>query len=131
MFCWIFYRVPESTVTYTSLKRSVQRARVFSLPKNVIDAESVRGAFSTPKTMEKFGLTNSNRTFYKDAVTVSGVHGFQYVVFASDEIIAQFQSAIPVNKRAFFMDATFKVCPFGVFNQLLIIYVSYMDRVCL
>lgn len=27
------------------------------------------------------------------------------------------------------MDATFKVCPFGIFNQLLIIHVSYVDAV--
>lgn len=34
-----------------------------------------------------------------------------------------------MDRRNYFMDATFKVCPYGEFKQLLIIYIEYMEQV--
>lgn len=122
-----FFRQPGATVSYDSLKRSVQRARAYKLPQNVIDVAAINDAFSRPETMATYGMTKANKVFFKTAYECAA---FSYCVFASDDIIERFQERIPKDRRHFLMDATFKICPFGVFNQILIIYVSYVDRVC-
>lgn len=39
------------------------------------------------------------------------------------------QANIQEQNRHFLIDATFKVCPFGDFKQLLIIYIEHMQKV--
>lgn len=54
---------------------------------------------------------------------------FAYCIFASDNIIDGIQKHIPIEKRKYLMDATFKICPFGVFNQFLIVYIEHLEEV--
>lgn len=84
--------------------------------------------------MANYGMTLQNETdpdalrpeeFYKTAYKCKG---FSYVVFASQNIVNSIQR-IAVPKRNFLMDATFKECPFGMYNQLLVIYVEHLFEV--
>lgn len=81
--------------------------------------------------MEKFGFAlRQNRTvpsrFYKTVVIEDN---YKFCVFASDEIVELIKENISEQNRHFMMDATFKVCPYGDFNQLLIIYIAYCEEV--
>lgn len=54
---------------------------------------------------------------------------FSYCVFASEAIIRMIDANIEVQRRNYLLDATFKVCPLGEFNQFLIIHIEYMQAV--
>lgn len=124
--CSRSYSVPLASVTYAKVKRRCYRARQASIPNNAPDIPSIISAYSTEDIMQRFGHTTSGKRFYKTAFSNEQ---FAYCIFASDEIIEMFQERIPVERRDFLMDATFKICPFGVFNQLLVIYISYLEVV--
>lgn len=121
--------MPNATVQYHNFSRSMYRARQVNLPKNAIDAESVHTAFLNEDIFKKYGKTADGKSFFKSAVNIDGQ--FAYVIFMSDDICRLISDAIPVQQRKYLMDATFQICPYGVFNQLLIIYISYLDQVCL
>lgn len=85
--------------------------------------------FGDAKIMNHFGKTchETPRTFYKGAYDGDA---FTYCVFASDTIIEAIETYIrDIKHRRYLMDATFKVCPSGVYNQLLIIYVEFLGEV--
>lgn len=127
-FFFFKFRLSQATKSFKTLKRSLyrQRARLASIPPNIIDVPSIIDTFSRSDNMDKFGKTVSGNTFYKTAYSCME---FSYCVFASDDIIKMFQQGIPAESRNFLMDATFKSCPLGIFNQILIIYISYLDSV--
>lgn len=54
---------------------------------------------------------------------------FSYCIFASDNIIDGIKERIPIERRRYLLDATFKICPYGKFNQFLIIYVEHLEEV--
>lgn len=91
--------------------------------KNVDD---ILAAYSNQDIMSRFGITGNGQRFYKTAFACDQ---FEYCIFASDDVIGNIRDRIPSDRRNYLMDATFKICPYGTFNQLLIIYVSYLDSV--
>lgn len=108
------------------LQRTLQRLRNEILPKNVSTVAGIVSAYDLPDVMLHYGTTKGQRPFFKTAYECSL---FSYCIFASDEIIEMYEDKIPLERRDFLMDATFKVCPFGPFNQLLIVYISYLEKV--
>ncbi|XP_039486740.1 uncharacterized protein LOC120448669 isoform X2 [Drosophila santomea] len=78
--------------------------------------------------MSRFGMTkgSSPNVFFKKLYT-SG--SFAYCIFSSDKVITLMQANIEEQSRHFLIDATFKVCPFGDFKQLLIIYIKHMQKI--
>lgn len=81
-----------------------------------------------------YGMSLQNETdadalpsseFYK---TTYKCKGFSYVVFASQNIVDSI-AELSVEKRKFLMDATFKVCPYGIHNQLLVVHVEHLNEV--
>lgn len=84
--------------------------------------------------MKNYGMSLQNETdddalpsldFYKRAYKCKG---FSYVVFASQNIVNSIKQ-LPQNKQKFLMDATFKVCPYGIYNQLLVIHIEHLGEV--
>lgn len=75
---------------------------------------------------EEFGMTkhDAKLPFFKHAFANDK---FSYCVFASETIIG-FIKTIPDGDRRYLMDATFKVVPFSVFTQLLVIHIEYLDK---
>lgn len=77
--------------------------------------------------MKHFGTSRSNDTpFFQYAYENKA---FSYCVFASLRSIDLMKKNIDVGSRKLMIDATFKVCPNSIFNQLLIIYVEYFTEV--
>lgn len=54
---------------------------------------------------------------------------YAFCVFSSKYIIDLIEKHIDVNNRCYSLDGTFKVVPVGPFNQLLIFYVNYIEKV--
>lgn len=52
---------------------------------------------------------------------------FTFVIFLHN-IIDGIQAHIPIERRRFLIDVTFKVCPYGPFNRFLIIYVDHLEE---
>lgn len=88
----------------------------------------ILAAFENEGIMNKFGVTGKGQRFFKTAFTCDQ---FEYCIFASDDVIANIQDRIPLDRRHYLMDATFKICPYGTFKQLLIIFISYLESVIL
>lgn len=96
--------------------------------------EEIIEAYKNENVMANYGKTLQNQTdadalpsteFFKTAFKCKG---FSYVVFASQNIVDSLER-IEAKKRNFLMDATFKVCPYGIYNQLLVIHVEHLSEV--
>lgn len=123
--CFFFGRYPLSSMTFKNCRRTLYRYRARNLPTNVQNVAEVLAAYERPE-MSKFALTNSKQPFFKKAYACGE---FEYCIFASDFVIAQIKERIPEDIRNILMDATFQICPYGVFKQLLIIHVCYLEKV--
>lgn len=93
-----------------------------------MNATGVKEAFEMDNVNQSFGLSRHDipRQFYKGTLIKPN---FECTFFASDSIIDIIKSNIPRGKRNYFLDATFKIVPFGSFKQLLILYVEYIGKV--
>lgn len=102
------------------------RNKVF--PKSPQSYEEIIGAFDREEVMQAFGLTmhDTPTKFFK---TVQKRNQDVFCVFASDIVINIIKEQISVDRRHILMDATFKICPKGIFKQLLIIYISHSNQV--
>lgn len=96
--------------------------------------EEIIEAYQNEHVMANYGKTLQNQTdedalpstkFFKKAYQCKR---FSYVVFASQNIIDSMERIEP-KKRKFLLDATFKVCPYGIYNQLLVIHVEHLSEV--
>lgn len=97
---------------FPKIRRTLCRYRESNLPKNAKNVAEVLAAYDRAD-MSKYRLTSSNQEFYKVAYECNE---FEYVIFASDNVITQIKQRIPVEMRNFAMDATFQICPYGVFK---------------
>lgn len=93
---------------------------------------TIKQQFEIPEIMNEYGTTHGTLTeaatpFYRGVVCEDN---FAYCIFASEHIIKQIKD-IPAERRHYYMDGTFKVVPFGAFNQLLIIYIEFFGKVCI
>lgn len=127
-FSSLWHREPDADIAYPAVKRSLLRSRTATIPRNIYDVDAILAAYDVPENMQNYGMTSSGNRYFKYAHKAAT---FSYCIFASDDIIRQIDERIPsVNDRHYLMDATFKIVPLGVFTQLWIIYVNYLERVC-
>ena len=64
--------------------------------------------------------------FYKASIQEEG---FSFCIFVSEKIIGLMNENILPSNRQLLLDGTFAVTPIGCFNQLLVIYIQYFDKV--
>lgn len=81
--------------------------------------------------MTEYGMTLAtplaeSTQFYRGVIIEQN---FAYCIFAFQRIISEIEQIAP-ERRHYYMDGTFKVVPFGAFNQLLIIYIEFFGKVC-
>lgn len=107
-------------------RRVLQLRRTESMP-TALSAAEMKEAYENEDIMREFGMTSHQhpRQFYKIAYECDD---FSYCVFASDSIVDEVKK-MNVAERHYLIDGTFKVVPFGAFNQLLIINVEYLEKV--
>lgn len=87
-------------------------------------------AYENAKIMETYGSTIQfgdvpSTPFYRKLYSE---RQFAYCVFASQGIIDH-MNTLPSERRDFFMDGTFRVVPYGAFNQLLVVHVAFLEKV--
>lgn len=134
-FILFFYgRHQNSKLNINKIGRNLKKISNATLPKSPITCEEIIDAYTIESVMANYGMTLQDETdadalpsseFYKTAYKNKG---FSYVVFASQNIINSIAD-VSVKKRKFLMDATFKVCPYGIYNQLLVVYVEHLNEV--
>lgn len=107
--------------------RTLQNIRSSTMSQPPQNADEIKAVFLQLEFFEEFGRSkhDEKRDFFKVAFSCNE---FQYCIFASDTIIDQMRE---MPDRTILMDATFKVVPCGEFKQLLIIYVGYLNKVCI
>lgn len=119
------------SVSFKSVENIMSKARRKGLPSNVTTSKEILDAFEIPYVKEMYGSTlRSNEaeksTFFKHAYECAD---FSFCVFSSDDIVKYIEANVPVSERKIFSDATFKVCPFGQFKQLLIVFCELLGYV--
>lgn len=111
------------------MKRNLLQIRRKALPKSPNNAPEIIAAYKEKFVKDNYGLTirpdGKGTMFYKHAFECSD---FSYCVFGSDEVIEAALKVEPENRKIY-MDGTFRVCPMGIFEQLLIIYVNIYGQV--
>lgn len=129
------FRHQNANVVKKKCRRNLQKIASAQLPKNPTSSDDVTKAFAMERVMEHYGTTLQNgndadkltsKPFFQYA---HHSKAFDYCIFASLNIINGIKEKIPVERRQYLMDATFKVCPFGSYNQLLIIHVEHLEEV--
>lgn len=106
--------------------RRIKNETFAASPKS---GEEIIAAFEKENIMSSFGYSNHEnpKTLYKGTI----MDGDNYVCtfLVSETIIDMIATNIDLERRRYMMDATFKIVPVGIFKQLLIIYVEYLDCV--
>lgn len=134
LFISLKNRNQKSKLSKRKIKRNLQKIASGQLPTTPQSSDDINKAFQSENALKNYGMTLQNETngdglsstpFFKKAYASKQ---FQYCVFASDNIIKAIKK-IPIERRQFLLDATFKVCPYGVFNQLLIIHIEHLEEV--
>lgn len=130
-----FRRHQKSKLSLNKIGRNLMKKSNATLPKSPISCEEIIEAYKKEKVIKNYGTTLQNdencdnlepKPFFRYA---HNAKSFSYVVFASENIIDGIVKHIDVDRRKFLLDATFKVCPFGPYNQLLVIYIEHMGEV--
>lgn len=131
----VFYSKVTSTsdigISYKSMERGLLKIRNGTLPKSPKNCEEIINAYKVAYVIENYGMTiresDKPRTMYYKYTFESNEHSF--CIFASDEIVAAIKEHVPQDSRRYFMDATFKIVPMGIFKQLLILYAEFMGQI--
>lgn len=103
------------------------------MPKNPTNADEIKKAYENAYVKTHYGLTiralpdiEKQSMFFKTAQECSE---YAYCIFSSDEIVKEIKENTDPNQRKLFTDGTFKICPKGIFNQVLILYTLLFGQV--
>lgn len=118
---------------FNEVSRTMYKARNKSLPKAPKTVEDIQEAFKLDFVMEKYGTTqrtkeHEKRPFFKHAYECEE---YAFCVFASDDVINAITENVPENKRRIYADGTFKITPYGIFKQILIVFGELNESVSL
>lgn len=126
----IFYSVannyPNFKIKFFDVERGLQVLRSAALPKNPTNADEIAKMFQRDDIAKLLGTTKDGRPFYNG---VFESDDFSFCVFSSESTIKQYCERVKYGDRHIMMDGTFAVVPIGSFNQLLIIYAVYLEKV--
>jgi hypothetical protein len=127
-FHFLRNQVATSKLEFTKMERNLRRCKLQSFPSSPLNAASVTESFQLGNVNRIFGQSRHDvpRQFYKGSLVKPS---FECTFFASESIIEIIKTSIPKGKRQYFLDATFKIVPFGSFKQILILYVEYIGKV--
>lgn len=122
------YRYPEVSLDFAKLERTLNVIRNKVSPKNPKTCDEIGKAFTDNHIMENIGCSqHKDKQVFFDGVIET--ESFSYCVFSSKYTMELIRQRIETNRLNYMMDATFKICPLGIFKQILIVYVSYIDKV--
>lgn len=126
----IFYSVlseyPDVKIDFYKHERGLQMIRSDSLPKNPLNCNDISKMFERKDTIELLGTTKTGDIFYNGSMEGND---YGFCVFSSPQIITLYQTRIKYGERVIMMDGTFAIVPVGSFDQLLVIYAVYLEKV--
>lgn len=108
----------------------MQRIKNGVLPVNPATPNDIISIFKNSEIMDAFGYTfgeGRTKNIFFDGVEQTSQ--FSFCVLSSKFMINLINTHISDDKIHILMDATFKTCPLGPFNQLLIVYVRKLHQV--
>lgn len=126
----IFYDVltnyPHVEIDFFKHEKTFSEIRNNSLPKNPSTCDEIAKIFEREDITKLIGTTKTGKIFY-NGVVESKDHSF--CAFSSPSAINLFKKNVKYGERTVIMDGTFAIVPTGEFNQILIVYAVYMEKV--
>lgn len=118
------------TPDFSAVRRNLYRIRAQTMPNAPKTPKEIVAAYQNDVIMKEYGMTVASggvesAAFYRNVVSENA---FAYCIFASPTIIEKI-AALPIENRHYLMDATFRVVPYGDFNQLLVVHATFMEKV--
>lgn len=132
---------PNASVDLDKHIRCFQTLVKGTLPTTPKSIEEINEAFALEDVKKSYGCTlqtvdldgkelPQKYSFFDGAVR-NDEKGHSFCVFSSKVTIELIKRHIPLHERHILMDATLRIVPFGIFNQLLILYVRKHRKVCI
>lgn len=95
------------------MARSLTKTYAKKFPKSPMNAAGIIESYNDEFVRENYGLTLRNNSeersmFLKHAYTGNG---FEYCLFASDDVIKAIEKNIAPENRFYYMDGTFAIVP--------------------
>lgn len=112
------------------MESTLNKARQAALPKTPSSVADIDKLFKIPNVHKNYGITkrsNGETSEFYDASYECA--DFAYCIFSSKDVIKAIAENTEPNQRKLFADATFKICPMGPFNQVLIIFGELLGHV--
>lgn len=112
------------------MRRNLYRLREAAMPPSPKSAAEIVLAYENEEIRRIYGMSLTgagveSEVFYRKVYTSNQ---FAYCIFASEQIV---RCAKQLEERHIHMDGTFRVVPYGEFNQLLIIHITFFEKVYL
>lgn len=128
----VFYSVvtkhPEANgkLIFEDYERTLSTIRSSAFPKNPINTADISNIFKRDDVMNLIGKSKTGSIFYDGVIEGDG---YAACFFSSKATLELFELNERPGERIIMIDGTFDVVPVGAFQQLLILYAVYMEKV--
>lgn len=110
--------------TFEEVKRTLENCRKQKYGKAPTNCREIEREFAKANIFESLGISrHQERGIFFNTVQIGD--GFENCIFSSSKSISLIKDNVDTKDRFFLMDATFRVTPRGIFNQLLIIHTQF------
>lgn len=116
----------------------MSKARRAALPKDPKNVNEINVSMDEPFVRQNYGMTkrheptNGEQAKTEPTVffrTASESDDISYCIFAAEDVISIIQEKTNPSERTLFADGTFKICPVGQFNQVLVVFCDIYGHV--
>lgn len=120
--------VASEIPAWNAMRRHLYRLRESAMPPSPKSAAEIVAAYENEEILRLYGMSLAgggveSAPFYRK---VYSCDQFAYCIFASHYIIQQIKD---LEQHHIHMDGTFRVVPYGQFTQLLIMHITFFDKV--
>lgn len=137
-FC-SYFRENVDNISFASVASTMCKYRAQAVPKNPQSVQEVNDLFATPNVLQNYGMTLRYAPTNDDEPKVAPSIFFRtayecdeygFCIFAAkdtiDTIVEKTQN---LGRKTIFADGTFKICPVGKYNQVLIMFIDLFGYV--
>lgn len=113
---------------FESVERTLRTRRKSKYGKPPVSPEEIAFEFEKADVLRDLG-TSIQRDKGQLYNTTQIKDDYSNCIFSSAKSISLVKEHLEVNERFFLMDATFRITPRGVFQQVLVIYIQFQSKV--
>lgn len=127
--CYRRHKEAVNDIQFARMERNLYKLRQNVMPSSPQTPEEILNMFGTENIMNMYGKSLNGEPFFVDTIIDKD---YSYTIFKSDGI-CEFIKTLPNSQKKYMLDGTFKSCPLGRYNQLLIslimriIYLEYYE----